>query len=104
VAEVVVPARIGAVAADPDPDPGRAAAFGFEALGRAAAPADFGEDDAPLVFARDSSTPDPAGVGASPIESREIALAANPTPTAGARPATPTPTMRGMQWFSLAPP
>ncbi|MGZ4258773.1 MAG: hypothetical protein ACXVR0_00455, partial [Solirubrobacteraceae bacterium] len=64
MAEVVVPVRVGAAAADADPgrgaaaadaDPGRGAAFGFDALGRAAAPADFGAADAPVVFAGDSS-------------------------------------------------
>jgi hypothetical protein len=52
---------------------------------RVAAGADLAAVD---VVAGASGTPDPIGLGASPIESREIALAARPTATARASPTT----------------
>ena len=85
------------------PGPGApGTAFGFVAFPRAPPPrpAPFVLDAARRSSSpAQSSIPDPAGVGASPIESREIALAANPTPTASARPAMPSSSS-----FLMSPP
>jgi hypothetical protein len=54
-----------------------------------------------VVAAGASGTPDPAGVGANPIESREIALAARPTATARASPTTLSTAVRNALGFLM---
>src|SRR5205807_7557340 len=81
----------------------RPAGAGFAAFLGAAVRAGCVADFPGVVLPGASSIPDPAGVGARPIESREIALAANPTPTARASTTMPSTTILLMAPPSVSP-
>ena len=93
----------GAVVASSCVVPSTAWAVVAFCLGLAAA---FGADCAAVevVFAGARRTPEPTGVGARPIESREIALAARPTATARASPTTARIAVRSVPGPLMASP